>query len=67
MCNLSVFGVVCGKFPELFAHAQTVDTRPLFSPTTWPGYEATGVPTFQLRLDIRGSKYFIGGPYISEK
>ena len=24
-----------------FAHAQTVDTRPLFPPTTWPGYEAT--------------------------
>ena len=23
-----------------FAHAQTVDTRPLFPPTTWPGYEA---------------------------
>ena len=25
MCNLSVFGLVRGKFPELFAHAQTVD------------------------------------------
>ena len=23
------------------AHAQTVDTRPLFPPPTWPGYEAT--------------------------
>ena len=23
----------------VFAHAQTVDTRPLFPPTTWPGYE----------------------------
>ena len=23
-----------------FAHAQTVDTRPLFLPPTWPGYEA---------------------------
>ena len=23
-----------------FAHAQTVDTRPLFPPNTWPGYEA---------------------------
>ena len=23
-----------------FAHAQTVDTRPLFPPSTWPGYEA---------------------------
>ena len=22
MCNLSVFGLICGKFPELFAHAQ---------------------------------------------
>ena len=29
MCNLSVFRLVRGKFPELFAHAQTVDTRPL--------------------------------------
>ena len=25
------------------------------------------VPTFQLCLDLRESKYFIGGPYISEK
>ena len=41
MCNLSVFGLVRGKFPESFAHAQAVDTRPLFSPNTWPGYEAT--------------------------
>ena len=41
MCNLSVFGLVRGKFPESFAHAQTVDTRPLFPPNTWPGYEAT--------------------------
>ena len=24
-----------------FAHAQTVDTRPLFPPSTWLGYEAT--------------------------
>ena len=23
-----------------FMHAQTVDTRPLFPPPTWPGYEA---------------------------
>jgi len=38
MCNLSVFGFVHGK---LFAHARTVDTRPLFPPTTWPGYEAS--------------------------
>ena len=42
-CNLSVFGLVRGKFPESFAHAQTVDTRPLFPPNTsmWPGYEAS--------------------------
>ena len=46
MCNLSVFGLVRGKFPESFAHAQTVDTRPLFPPNTWPGYEATWVPNF---------------------
>ena len=25
-------------------HAQTVDTRPLFPPPTWPGYEATHMP-----------------------
>ena len=25
-----------------FAHVQTVDTRPLFPPPTWPGYEAKG-------------------------
>ena len=24
-----------------FAHVQTVDTRPLFPPPTWPGYEAS--------------------------
>ena len=24
-----------------FAHAQTLDTRPLFPPPTWPGYEAS--------------------------
>ena len=45
MCNLSVFGLVRGKFPESFAHAQTVDTRLLFPPNTWPGYEATTIPT----------------------
>ena len=44
-CNLSVFGLVRGKFPESFAHAQTVDTRPLFPPNTWPGYEANGPHT----------------------
>ena len=40
MCNLSVFGLVRRKFPKSFAHVQTVDTRLLFPPTTWPGYEA---------------------------
>ena len=39
-CNLSIIGLVRKRFPESFAHAQTVDTRPLFSPPTWPGYEA---------------------------
>ena len=34
--------LVCGKFLELLAHAQTVDTRPFFSLTTWPVYEARG-------------------------
>ena len=43
MCNLSVFGLVHGKFPESFAHAQTVDTRPLFPSTMWPGYEASAL------------------------
>ena len=38
--NLSIIGLVRGRFPESFAHAQTVDTRPLFPPPTWPGYEA---------------------------
>ena len=44
MCNLSVFAFVRRKFPESFAHAQTVDTRPLFPLTMWPGYEAIPVP-----------------------
>ena len=39
-CNLSIIGLVRGRFPELFAHAQTVDTRPLFPPPKWPGNEA---------------------------
>ena len=39
-CNLSIFGLVRKRFPESFAHAQTVDTGPLFPPPTWPGYEA---------------------------
>ena len=28
-------------FPESFTHAQIVDTRPLFPPPMWPGYEAS--------------------------
>ena len=40
MCTLSIIGLVRGRFPESFVHAQTVDTRPLFHPPTWPGYEA---------------------------
>ena len=32
MCKLSIIGLVRKKFPESFAHAQTVDTRPLFLP-----------------------------------
>ena len=39
--NLSIIGLVRKRFPESFAHAQTVDTGPLFPPPTWPGYEAT--------------------------
>ena len=30
-----------------FAHAQTVDTRPLFLPPTWPGYESSHIPTYK--------------------
>ena len=33
-------------FPESFAHAQTVNTRPLFPPPMWPGYEASGSPKY---------------------
>ena len=40
MCNLSIIGLVCKKFPESFMHAQTEDTRPHFPPPKWPGYEA---------------------------
>ena len=39
-CNLSIIGLVRKGFPESLAHAQTVDTRSLFPPPTWPGYEA---------------------------
>ena len=35
-----IMEAICGKFPELFAHAETVDTSPLFPQTTWPGCEA---------------------------
>ena len=44
MCNLSIIGLIRGRFPESFAHAQTVDTRPLFPPPTWPGHEANPTP-----------------------
>ena len=40
-CNLPIIGLVRKGFPESLAHAQTVDTRPLFPPPTWPGYEAS--------------------------
>ena len=40
-CNLSIIGLVRKRFPESLAHAQTVDTRPLFPPPMWPGYEAS--------------------------
>ena len=52
--NLSVFGLVRGKFPESFAHAQTVDTRPLFPPNTWPGYEATTLHAKFLHSESKG-------------
>ena len=38
--NLPIIGLVRKGFPESLTHAQTVDTRPLFPPPTWPGYEA---------------------------
>ena len=31
-----------------FVHAQTVDTRPLFPPPTWPGYEANWYITLRV-------------------
>ena len=43
MCNLSIIGLVRKRFPESFTHAQTVDTRPLFPPPTWPGNEASNI------------------------
>ena len=46
MCNLSIIELVHKRFPESFAHAQTVDTRPLFPSPTWPGYEASGSPKY---------------------
>ena len=39
-CNFSIIGLVRKGFPESLAHAQTVDTRPIFPPPKWPGYEA---------------------------
>ena len=40
-CNLYIIGLVRQRCPESDAHAQTMDTRPLFPPPTWPGYEAS--------------------------
>ena len=37
-----------------FAHVQTVDTRPLFPPTTWPGYEAKDRPISEGRVSLVG-------------
>ena len=36
----------------VFVHAQTVDTRPLFPPTTWPGYEANTYIDSDTKLQI---------------
>ena len=56
-CNLSIIGLVRKRFPESFAHAQTVDTRPLFPPPMWPGYEASlGACSPRKFLDIRCSE-----------
>ena len=33
-------------------HAQTVDTRPLFPPPTWPGYKATDDCKFKVYVDL---------------
>ena len=48
MCNLYIIRLVHQRFPESVAHAQTVDTRPLFPPPTWPGYEARQAHVTQL-------------------
>ena len=45
MCNLYIIGLICRRFLESVAHAQTVDTRPIFPPLAWPGYEANCMPT----------------------
>ena len=61
MCNLSIFRLVRGKFPESFAQAQTVDTRPLFPPNTWPGYEANSVQSMhEINLSSdHGLQYYV--------
>ena len=43
-----------------FAHAQTVDTRPLFPPPMWPGYEATSVLQI-LDVVVDGVVDMVGG------
>ena len=40
-CNLYIIGLVRQRFLESVAHAQTVDTRPIFPSPMWPGYEAS--------------------------
>ena len=56
-CNLSIIGLVRGRFPESFAHAQTVDTRPLFPPPTWPGYEATSGQAILIQKKLEVNNY----------
>ena len=58
MCNLSIIGLLCDKFPESFAHAQTVDTRPLFPPPTWPGYGLNVI------IPMQGEEHYRSLPYL---
>ena len=51
-CNLSIIGLVRKRCPESLAHAQAVDTRPLFPPPTWPGYEATHMPAIVTAVSL---------------
>ena len=61
MCNLSIIRLAREKFPESFAHAQTVDTKPLFPPM-WPGYEASHelAPHWVLRITTTCNLSIIG-------